>query len=178
MSDLDYKTRFAAISDELRRDSSAGRGTATTSVRVAGGVTCAIEDGPWRLVCDESIGDGGQELGPDPGVFVRAGLGACLAQGYVMWASYLGVAIDAVNVTVEADYDARGMLGLDPAVAPGWGAVRYRVEIESAAPEQKVREVVEHADRLSSVRNIVARAIPMASDVVVINGRPKAEGRR
>ena len=167
MSDLDYKTRFAAMSDELARDANAGRGTATTSVRITGGVTCAIEDGAWRLVCDESVGDGGQNLGPDPGVFVRAGLGACLAQGYVMWASYLGVPIDAVNVSVEADYDARGMLGLDPAIAPGWGAVRYRVEIESAAPEQKVREVVDHADRHSSVRNIIARSVPVSGEVVV-----------
>jgi uncharacterized OsmC-like protein len=149
---------------------------ATTSVRVADGVTCAIEDGPWRLVCDETVGDGGQGLGPDPGVYVRAGLGACLAQGYVMWASYLGVPIDSVNVTVEADYDARGMLGVDPAIAPGWGAVRYRVEIASSAPEQKVREVVEHADRLSSVRNIIAGAVPVAAEVVVIANRTAGGG--
>jgi len=126
-----------------------GQGTATTKVTLRSGVTCDIEDGGWKLVADESPGDGGAGLGPDAGVFGRAALGACLAMGYVQWAAYMDVPIDSLQVVVEADYDARGMFGVDDSVSPGWTGVRYTVDIESPAEEAKVRELIEYADRHS-----------------------------
>ena len=39
-----------------------GQGTATTTVRLRSGVTCDIEDGGWKLIADESVGDGGAGL--------------------------------------------------------------------------------------------------------------------
>jgi uncharacterized OsmC-like protein len=135
--------------DSIRANPAAGQGTATTTVRIRNGVTCDIEDGQWKLVGDEMPGDGGGGLGPDPGVFGRAALGTCLAMGYVQWAAHFGVPLDSVDVTVEADYDARGMLGVDESVSPAWSAVRYIVDIASPAGEEKVRAVIDHADRHS-----------------------------
>lgn len=145
----------------LKENPGLGRGTATTRVTLRSGVTCDIEDGRWTLVGDEGESDGGAGLGPDPGVFVRAGLGSCLAMGYAMWAAHLDVPIDSVEVTVEADYDASGGYGIDDTVSPGWGAVRYSAEIASSAPPEKVRELVGYADRHSSVLDIIRRAIPV-----------------
>jgi uncharacterized OsmC-like protein len=135
----------------LKADTAAGVGTATTHVRITSGVTCAIEDGPWRLVADEMPGDGGQGLGPDPGVYGRAALGSCLAIGYVMWAAYLGVPVDGVEVIVEADYDAHGQFGQGEGVPPGWTGLRFHTVISSSAPEEKVRALVAHAERYSSL---------------------------
>src|SRR3990172_7133784 len=79
-----------------------GQGPAVTTCRMPPGrLACDIEDGPWKLTADEMPGDGGDGLGPDPGVLVRAGLGSCIAMGYVQWAAYLGIPIDAVEVRVE-----------------------------------------------------------------------------
>jgi uncharacterized OsmC-like protein len=125
---------------------SIGQGTAVTKVRIRGAVTAEIEDGGWKLVADEGVKDGGNGAGPDAGVFGRAAVGSCLAMGYAMWSAQMGVPIDGIEVDVAADYDARGMYGLDESVAPGWGAVRYTVRIESSAPEADVRRVVEYAD--------------------------------
>lgn len=154
----------------LRENPGLGRGTATTTVSVRSGVTCDIRDGRWTLVADEGEGDGGAGLGPDPGVFVRAGLGSCLAMGYVQTAALLGVPIDGVNVTVEADYDASGMLGIDESVPPGWGAVRYSVAITSPAPEEKVRELAEYADRHRSVLEIIRRAVRVTGTHEIASG--------
>ncbi len=144
-----------------------GRGTATTTVRIRDGLTADIEDGQWKLVADEGPGDGGNGLGPDPGVFTRAGLGSCLAMGYVMWAAVFDVPINSVEVTVEADYDATGMYGIDDNVAPGWCAVRYTTKISSPAPEEKVRELIDYADRHSSVLDIIRRAIPVSGETKI-----------
>jgi len=151
----------------VRLRPSIGQGTATTTVRIRSGLTADIEDGPWKMVGDEGVDLGGAGLGPDPGVFTRAGLGSCLAIGYVMWASVLDVPLDSVEVTVEADYDARGGFGVDDGVPPGWAAVRYMTKISSPASEERVRELIEYADRHSSVLDIIRRAIPVSGEVTI-----------
>ena len=163
-STRDLKTAFERNLKALKLRPAISRGTATTVVRVRDGVTCDIEDGGWKLVADESPGDGGAGLGPDPGVLTRAGLGSCLAIGYKIWAALMDVPLDSVEVTVEADYDASGMYGIANAVSPGWGAVRYATKITSPAPEERVRELVEQADRHSSVLDIIRRAIPVSGE--------------
>src|SRR5262245_25752913 len=95
----DLKAMYEGAIQALRSDPSAGVGTATTRVRIRDGhlLACDMEDGQWRLVADEMPGDGGDGLGPDPGVFARMGLGSCLAMGYVGWAAMLDVPIGSVE---------------------------------------------------------------------------------
>jgi uncharacterized OsmC-like protein len=136
-----------------------------TTVRVRDGLTCDIEDGRWKLVADEDRGWAGAAEGPDPGVFGRAALGSCLAIGCVMWAAQLGVPISKVEVEVQADYDARGLLGIDPALPPGWSALRYVVRVESDAPEADVLRVLDQNDRYSSILDCFSRALPIEREV-------------
>ena len=144
---------------------SVGQGTAITKVRIRDAVTAEIEDGGWKLIVDEGVRDGGNGEGPDPGVFGRAALGSCLAMGYAMWSSVLGVAFENIEVDVEADYDARGMFGVDESISPGWGAVRYVVRIESSAPEADVQRVVEYADKLSPLLDDFRRPLPVTREL-------------
>ena len=159
------KTAYERNKKAIKLRPSVGQGTATTTVRLRGGVTCDIEDGDWKLIADEGAGEGGAALGPDPGVFTRAGLGSCLAIGYAIHAALMEIPLDDVEVTVEADYDARGMYGVDENVSPGWGSVRYITRISSPAPEKRVRELIEAADRYSSVLDIIRRAIPVTGEL-------------
>ena len=163
----DFKTIYERNQKALRLRPAVGQGTATTTVKVRSGMTCDIEDGQWKLVADESPGDGGAGLGPDPGVFTRAGLGSCLAIGYVMAAAVMDLPLDSVEVIVEADYDARGMFDVDMSVPPGWTAVRYRTVISSPAPAERVRELVEFADAHSSVLDIIRRAVPVTGEIKI-----------
>ncbi len=157
----------------LKLRPSIGQGTATTTVRVRAGLTCDIEDGGWKLVADEMPGDGGAGLGPDAGVYGRAALGACLADGYVAWAARLGVPIDALEVTVEADYDARGMYGIDESVPPGWTGMRYTTRISSPAPREEVERLVETADRYSPLLDDFRRPVEVKRTLVIDDGGPR-----
>ncbi len=144
---------------------SIGQGTAVTKVRVRDGVTCDIEDGPWKMIADESTHDGGNGEGPDPGVYGRAALGSCLAMGYALWAAKLGVPLTSVEVEVHADYDARGMFGIDSSVPAGWTGVRYIVTVESTAPEADVRRLLDYADSVSPLLDDFARALPVEREL-------------
>ena len=151
----------------LRAQPSLGVGTATTIAKITSGLTCNLEDSQWKFIADEMPDDGGAGLGPDPGVYGRAALASYLAMGYVFWAARLAVALTNVEVTVEADYDARGMLGLDDSISPGWTAIRYRVRIESSASESKINEVVEIADRYSPLLEDFRQPIPVTRELEV-----------
>jgi uncharacterized OsmC-like protein len=166
--DGSFKTVIQRHQKALRLRPSIGIGTAATTARIrAGSSTCDLDDGKWKLVADESEGDGGAGLGPDPGVFGRAALASCLAIGYIMWADYFGVPIDEVEVVVEADYNASGLFGVDDSIPPRWSAMRYTARISSGAPEQKVREMVEYADRHSSLLYAFRDAIPVSGEVEI-----------
>ena len=108
-------------------------------------------------------------MGPDPGVLTRAGLGSCPAIGYALHAAVMDIPLESVEVSVEADYDARGMYGVDDSVPPGWGAVRYTTKISSPAPESRIRELIETADRQSSVLDIIRRAIPVTGEHKILS---------
>jgi uncharacterized OsmC-like protein len=167
MATVDLKHIFDGAIEHIRAHPADGQGTAVTRTRIREGVTCDVADSHWRLIVDEMPGDGGSGLGPDPGVYGRAALGSCLAMGYALWAAHFDVPLDDVEVIVEADYDAQGMLGVDDAVSPGWSAVRYKVSITSPAPRERVLEVIETADRYSSILDCLKRPLDVTREIEI-----------
>src|SRR5512132_2992391 len=94
--------------------------TCATKARLADGLRCEIEEGSWKLAADMPAKLGGGETAPTPGVLGRAALASCLVIGIATWAARQGVPIDALEVEVEADFDARGELGIGNGVPPGY----------------------------------------------------------
>ena len=141
--------------------------TAVTHVRLRDGLSCDIEEGPWRLVAGMSPKLGGTNEGPTPGVFGRAALGSCLAVGYAMWAARLGIVIDSLDIEIHADYDARGELGMSDEVRPGYSQIRYIVHVSSPASEAEIHHWLDTADKFSSWRDNIANPVPLVREVRV-----------
>lgn len=149
---------------------SVGQFTGRTKVRLKPGLECEIEDGAWRLTVGIGEKGGGSNAGPNPGTFGRGALGSCFAIGYAMWATRLGVPINALEVLVEADYDVRGDLGVSDDVVPGYIQVRYTVTVDSPAPEADVLRVLDTGDKYSPYRDVFARANDLQRIVHVMGG--------
>jgi uncharacterized OsmC-like protein len=150
MSAADIKELFERKASAMARRPAFGRGSGQAHVRLeAAGFRCEVAHGARTLLVDQPTSEGGADAGPHPGQLMRASLGACLAMGYRIWGARLGVAIDAVEVELTCEFDARGQLGVANDVAVGWQQVRFDVTITSGAPEGAVRNVVATADRLS-----------------------------
>ena len=147
---------------------SIGQGTASTRVRLHPGLSCTVEEGAWHFKVGMSDKYGGANEAPNPGVYGRAAVGSCLAIGYGIWAARMGVPIESLTVEIQADYDVRGELGVSDDVSPGYLGVRYIVTIESSAPEADVLLMLDTADRHSSWRDDIARAVPISREVRVL----------
>ena len=140
---------------------SRGHLSCATRARLVDGLRCEIEEGPWKLAADMPAKMGGDETAPTPGVLGRAALASCLAIGIASWAARLGVPIDAIEVEVQADFDARGELGVGNGIPPGYTEVRYAVSMESQAPGYLLDEVLDLAERHSPYLDVFGRAIPL-----------------
>jgi uncharacterized OsmC-like protein len=150
MTAADIKELFDRKASAMVRRPTFGRGSGQAHVRLAAeGLRCDVAHGARIQLVDQPTSEGGADAGPHPGQLMRASLGACLAMGYRIWGARLGVAIDAVEVELTCEFDARGQLGVADDVAIGWQNVRFDVTITSAAPEADVQNVVEIADRRS-----------------------------
>lgn len=143
---------------------SAGKSTGKSKITVRDGTTCTIEGSGWKLISDIGEEAGGHNAGPGPGVFERAALGSCLAMGYSQQAAVMGIPIDAIEVEIETDFDARGMFGIDNQ-PPGFTKIRYTVNIKSPATEAEVQNVIDMADKCSPVRDDFTRPMPMERKV-------------
>lgn len=150
-----------------------GHSTRESVSTLVGRLRCTTTEGSARVETDLAPALGGDDTAPSPTTLVRAALGACLAMGYRLRAAELGVELTAVRVTVETESELRGMLDPDADFPPGLTAVRYRVEIESPAPEGEVERIVELGDQLSPVLDMLTR--PHAVERTVTIGQP---GRR
>jgi len=160
----DFETIRTALErnvNAVTRRPAIGRGTAKTSVRWTHGLTCEAQDGPWKLVVGMTDKYGGDNAGPNPGVYGRTALGSCLVIGYAMWAARMGIEIRSLSVDVEADYDVSGELGIDQKVRPGYVAMRYIVSIETDSSEEDVIRMLDMADKHSSYRDDFANPVPV-----------------
>jgi uncharacterized OsmC-like protein len=145
----------------LAHKPSRGQLTCTTRARLTQALRCEIAEGPWRLAADMPAKVGGDESAPTPGVLGRAALASCLAIGIATWAARLSVPLDGVEVEVEADFDARGELGMGPDIPAGYSEIRYAITIDSPAPQHLQDEVVELALRHSPYLDTFGRAVPL-----------------
>jgi uncharacterized OsmC-like protein len=158
------QTAFRRNAQVLTQRPAIGRKTDTTRVRVRDGLTCEIEDGPWKLTADLSAKCGGNGLGPTPGTFGRAAFGSCLAMCYVMWAAELSVPLTQVEVEVQADSDVRGMYGIDDTPA-GYHEVRYVVSVISSAPGADIMRVLDMAETHSPYFSVFSQPQNVKRDV-------------
>ena len=146
-----------------------GHLTGVTTARIEDGLRCVIEDGPWKLTADMPIKAGGEGSAPTPGALGRGALASCIAITIASWAARWEIPVDTVEVEIQAEFDARGELGMDDSIPPGYEEVRYVISIESPAPAQSIAKLVSAVERYSPYVDVFARGQVM-KPIVRLNG--------
>jgi uncharacterized OsmC-like protein len=104
----------------------------------------------------------GSDTGANPVEYVLAALAGCLTTSLVYHAAAQGIRIDEVRSKYSGDLDLHGFLGLDPEVRNGYKDIRISFEVKGDAPEEKLRELVELAQKRSPVFDIVTNGVPVS----------------
>ena len=101
------------------------------------------------------------------GEFLALALATCYCNDLYREATPRGIAIHSVEVEVIAAFGGLG----EPAQA-----IRYRVAIAAAAPEETVRELAEHTDSVAEIHNTLRVGIPVRLEGVTVNSSPGPSG--
>ena len=103
--------------------------------------------------------------GPTPPEMVLMGLAGCLTAGVASVAQNRGIQLRSVRSTIEGDLDVAGILGIDPDVRNGFGAIRVRFEVDADATREEIQAVVAQSQKRSAVFDIVANPTAVVVDV-------------
>ena len=111
-----------------------------------------------QLESETSVGLDG---GANPVEYVLAALAGCMTTSLVYHAAAQGIEIEEVESEYEGDLDLRGFLGVKEDVRNGYERLRVTFRVKADAPEEKLRELVELAQRRSPVFDIITNPVPI-----------------
>jgi uncharacterized OsmC-like protein len=103
----------------------------------------------------------GEDHGANPVEYALAALNGCLTSSLIYHAAAQGVKIEDVETTLSGDIDLHGFLGLDENGRNGYKKIQVNFSIKSDASEEKLRELVELAQKRSPVFDIISHPTPV-----------------
>jgi uncharacterized OsmC-like protein len=124
-------------------------------------------DRRFQLDIDEPLELGGSNLWANPQEHLLAALNACMTVGFVALCALEGYAIEALEVVTEGDIDLRGLLGLDPQVAPGYAGLQTTVSVRGAASPEAFQEIFERMLATSPTLHTITQPIAVKPRLVV-----------
>jgi uncharacterized OsmC-like protein len=79
-----------------------------------------------------------------------------LTTSLIYHAAAQGIKIDEVESTLSGDLDLQGFLGMSEKVRNGYEKIRVNFKVKSDAPSEKIRELLDLAQKRSPVFDIVS----------------------
>jgi uncharacterized OsmC-like protein len=104
----------------------------------------------------------GRDTGPTAVETLLAALGSCIAGTFTAQATVRGIAIEAIEVDLEAPLDLKGFLQLAD-VRPGPSGIKARVRVRSDASDETLRGLCEATKQTSLVYDAISNPVPIES---------------
>jgi uncharacterized OsmC-like protein len=158
---------ITATTDAVSQDASNAQALVRTSGHLTGTTRVELRSGKHQVVVDEPAALAGDDAAPGPVDYAVVALASCQAVTYRFWAEKLGIALDDVEVKVDADLDLRGFFGLDDSVRPGFSNVR--VEVKPIGPEsyERYQELADAVDEHCPVLDLFSNETPVERKVAI-----------
>lgn len=133
------------------------------------GLSCEVSGPAGELaVTDMPQPMGGGGAGSNPGWLLRASIASCAATAIAMRAAVKGIALKTLEVKVESESDARGLVGI-PDVPTTLGNLRMSVRIGAeGVAEAQLRELVAWGEAHSPVNCTLRDRPEIAMNVVTV----------
>ena len=126
-------------------------------------IACKVETGRALAVAGLHPATGGSGLELCSGDMLLEALVACAGVTLKAVATALEFKLGAATVEAESDLDFRGTLGVARDAPVGFRAIRLRFDLDTDAPEEQKKKLIELTERycvvLQTVRNAPAVAV-------------------
>lgn len=103
----------------------------------------------------------GRDLGPNAGEYLLHALAACVTSTLIFHAAARGIAIEAVESTVEGDVDLRGFLGTENRVRRGFQNIRMNFEITAELSDDELQDLADLGPRFSPIFDSLTNGVPI-----------------
>lgn len=155
-----------------------GQYTHKNTAVIENGTRCRVQEKKFDFFVDVPPSVGGGGAGPTPGAFVRSALTSCVAIGIKLWAARAELPVNFVEVRLEADVDARGELGVDDDIAPGFLDMTLIIDVQSPSPPEEVEAVINRSLKYSPLLDVFSneQKIRMRFNVKKPSARPDLKG--
>ena len=141
-------------------DAAAAQAAFTAQATLVGVTEVDIKSGAHTFKVDEPPALGGADIAANPVQYALASLGSCQAITYRIWATHLGIKLDALTVRVAGDLDLRGFFSADNSMH-GFTAVQVEVTVTGPETEERYAELAAAVDGTAGPRPVQE---PRASD--------------
>lgn len=160
--DLDRMNSFI---ETVKKDPEKGKFTFKTNTIWQDGSISKTKARDFEIKTDEPEALGGKDTGIDPIELLLSSVASCVALGFTTQAAKRGIDINSFNIETEGDIDVRGYFGIKGA-RPGFSNIRYRINVDSNASEEELKEILSAAEETSPMFDNVSRGVPIESELV------------
>ncbi|MBP8185605.1 MAG: OsmC family protein [Pseudomonas sp.] len=126
-----------------------------------------VNCGNHRIVMDQPVYAAGQDLGPTPLELILAAVAGCFGTIGRILAHQRKINLRGMRFDVQADYDPAGLLGRDPAVRPGFQALRVLVEIDADLSAEEKQAFLAEVERRCPLADNLTHGTQLHSQLVL-----------
>jgi uncharacterized OsmC-like protein len=163
----DLRTVQAPLKERYRQTPSAALVTLKAEGRVGDGVACSISTGKALIEAGLHPATGGSGTQACSGDMLLEALVACAGVTLSAVATSLGIAIEACTLRAEGDLDFRGTLGVSKDAPVGFKEIRLDIALESSAPAEQLKKLLELTERYCVVLQTVKGGVPVRASLRV-----------
>ena len=157
----DLRTLQAPLKDRYRKEPGSAVVTLRAEGRVGEGIACRVDTGKALVEAGLHPATGGSGTQACSGDMLLEALVACAGVTLKAVATALGINLKDAAVHAEGDLDFRGTLGVAKDAPVGFREIRLRFELDTDAPEEQKRKLVELTERYCVVMQTIRQAPPV-----------------
>lgn len=116
---------------------------------------------PFTLTSGEPPVLLGANEGAGAGEVLLHALASCVASTAVLHATARGIRIESIATELKGDVDLQGLLGLDPAVRPGYQKITVKMAIKADCSDAQLDELVQVVRGHSPMYDSISRPVPV-----------------
>ena len=161
MNAQELKALQAPIKERYRSEPQAALVTLRAEGRIGEGIACRVDTGRALVEAGLHPATGGSGLQACSGDMLLEALVACAGVTLRAVATALGIDLRDALVKAEGDLDFRGTLGVAKDAPVGFREIRLRFELDTDAPPEQRKKLVELTERYCVVLQTLRASPPI-----------------